>query len=438
MSDALHVAVLLAAGQGLRFGGDRPKQYQLVGSEPLLRRSVRVFADYGKIGSIIVVVPKGGMAVAEQVLGAFAGKVRLVEGGATRQQSALIGLRECQSLEHFQQKWTPVLRRKMRKNKELEQFTEPGEVKTALAPDYVHIHDAARPFPSHHLLDKIISALTPQSGIVPALAVADTLKKANETGEIVATVDRQGLYRAQTPQSFPFAAILAAHEQAWQQGRDDFTDDASIAEYYGLPCKLIEGEASNIKITQPQDLEQANKMNNPSSFPDLRTGNGYDVHALEAGEGVILCGIMIAHHSKLSGHSDADVALHALTDALLATMGAGDIGTHFPPSDPQWRGASSHIFVEHALELIRARGGRLVNIDITLIAEAPKITPRRAAMVARLAEILQLEAQRISVKATTNERLGFIGREEGIAAIATANVLYPGEVPAWEVGENGN
>jgi len=399
MSEPLHAAVILAGGQGLRAGGDKPKQYQLIKGESLLRRSVQTFTRCDKICSLVVVVPVGGMAQAQEALGSLMDCVQLVEGGSTRQQSALMGLRFFQNL----------------------------------SPDYVHIHDAARPLLSNKLLDKIINSLSPQSGIIPALAIADTLKRSNEAGEIIATLDRQGLYSAQTPQSFPFTSILSAHEQACLEGRDNFTDDASIAEYYGLPCTIIEGEVSNIKITKAADLDHANKLlpqANPISFPDLRTGNGYDVHALVAGDGVTLCGIKIPHQATLSGHSDADVALHALTDALLATMGAGDIGTHFPPSDPQWRGAPSHIFVTHALKLVRSHGGRLVNIDITLIVEVPKITPHRDAMVANLAKMLGLQAQRISIKATTNERLGFIGREEGIAAIATANVLYPGDVPA--------
>jgi len=397
-------AIILAAGQGLRLGGDRPKQYQLLGHEPLLRRTVRVFTTYHQIHRVLVVTPVGGREEAAQALGSLADEVVLVEGGATRQLSAWLGL--C-ALQEF-------------------------------SPDYVHIHDAARPFVTHQLLDNITAALTPDVGIVPTLAVTDTLKKGNSAGkkgniagEIIATIDRQGLYAAQTPQSFPYASILSAHERARREDCQHLTDDASVGEYDGLRIQMIEGDVDNIKITTRADMDRAMQMLTKERpfFPDLRTGNGYDVHMLEKGDGIILCGVKIAHPYKLSGHSDADVALHALTDALLATMGAGDIGTHFPPSQPQWRGAPSHIFVTHALQLIRARAGRIVNIDITLIAEAPKIAPHRDAMVMRLASLLGLEETRISVKATTNERLGFIGREEGIAAIATANVLYPGEVP---------
>jgi len=391
------VAVILAAGSGLRVGGSIRKQYQPIGDEALLCHTVRAFVTYNKISQLVVVVPVGGIAQAQGVLGNLAKRVLFVEGGTTRQQSALLALRAL----------------------------------SVFSPDYVHIHDGARPFVCHDLLDRLNRALTPQSGVVPTLAVTDTLKKVGKTGEIIATLDRQGLYQAQTPQSFPFAAILAAHEQAALSSRENFTDDSSVAEWYGLKMQHIEGSIDNVKITQKADMERANRLADRNDiFPDIRTGNGYDVHRLEAGDGVILCGVKLPCPFSLYGHSDADVALHALTDALLATLGAGDIGVHFPPSDEQWRGASSDIFVSHALDLVRARNGRIANIDITLIAEAPKITPHREAMISRLAELLSLEPDRISVKATTNERLGFIGRGEGIAAIATANVLYPGQVPS--------
>jgi len=459
-------AVILAAGQGLRLGGDRPKQYQHIGGEPLLRHTVRAFISYGKISPIILVFPVGGKQALDIALGDLGQHVIAVEGGATRQQSALLGLRALQTF----------------------------------SPDYVHIHDGARPFVSHRLLDALVCSLTPQNGVIPGLSVTDTLKKIDAQGDIVATLDRHGIYQAQTPQSFPFATILAAHEKAaleqfpksvkrfsdkncgenkeLEQISDsieshsaltqhqNFTDDAAVAEWYGLKLRLIEGEAENIKITKMHDLEQANqKLKHLSCkwdqfldkkcgekqtietqmsdsikshsalkehndvFPDIRTGHGYDVHILVPGSHITLCGVAIAHHLTLSGHSDADVALHALTDALLATLGAGDIGTHFPPTDPQWRGVASHIFVTHALSLIRAQKGRIANIDISLIAEAPKIAPHREAMVSFLSTLLGLEPQRISVKATTNERLGFIGRDEGIAALATATILYPGSVP---------
>jgi 2-C-methyl-D-erythritol 4-phosphate cytidylyltransferase/2-C-methyl-D-erythritol 2,4-cyclodiphosphate synthase len=212
----------------------------------------------------------------------------------------------------------------------------------------------------------------------------------------------------------------------------DFTDDASIAEWANMPVKIVAGSPDNMKLTWARDILMANQRFAPqhASFPDIRTGNGYDVHAFEPGDHVVLCGVSIPHDKKLSGHSDADVGLHALTDALLATCGAGDIGTHFPPSDPQWKGAASHIFTEYAAKLVRERGGRIANVDVTLICEAPKIGPHREAMTAELSAMLGISSERISVKATTNEKLGFLGREEGIAAIATASVVFPGEVPA--------
>jgi 2-C-methyl-D-erythritol 4-phosphate cytidylyltransferase/2-C-methyl-D-erythritol 2,4-cyclodiphosphate synthase len=215
-------------------------------------------------------------------------------------------------------------------------------------------------------------------------------------------------------------------------GKSGFTDDAAVAEWTKLPVKIVAGSPDNIKLTWARDLAAADQRLTAggSAFPDVRTGNGYDVHSFEPGDHVTLCGVAIPHAKRLYGHSDADVALHALTDALLATCGAGDIGTHFPPSDPQWRGAASRLFVEHAAKLVREHGGRIANVDLTLIAEAPRIGPHRAAMVAAVSEMLGVAAERVSVKATTNERLGFVGREEGIAAIATASVVYPGTLPA--------
>ncbi|RVB54498.1 2-C-methyl-D-erythritol 2,4-cyclodiphosphate synthase, partial [Mesorhizobium sp. M7A.F.Ca.CA.004.06.1.1] len=224
---------------------------------------------------------------------------------------------------------------------------------------------------------------------------------------------------------------LAAHEKARHLGKMDFTDDAAIAEWAHIPVKIVPGSPDNVKLTWARDIAMADQRLSGERvrFPDIRTGNGYDVHAFEPGDHVTLCGVAIAHDKKLSGHSDADVGLHALTDALLATCGAGDIGTHFPPSDPQWKGAASRIFVEHAAKLVRARGGRIANADITLICEAPRVGPHREAMTAALSQMLAITPDRISIKATTNEKLGFVGREEGIAAIATASVVFPGEVP---------
>jgi 2-C-methyl-D-erythritol 4-phosphate cytidylyltransferase/2-C-methyl-D-erythritol 2,4-cyclodiphosphate synthase len=261
--------------------------------------------------------------------------------------------------------------------------------------------------------------------------VAETLKRAGADELVSGTVPRERLYIAQTPQGFPFWPINAAHQKAHRAGKSGFTDDAAIAEWTKMPVKIVAGSPDNIKLTWARDIAAADHRlsGNTRQFPDVRIGNGYDVHSFEAGDHVMLCGIAIPHTHRLSGHSDADVALHALTDALLATCAAGDIGTHFPPSDPQWRGAASRVFVEHAATLVRERGGRIANADVTLIAEAPTIGPHREAMVAAVSAMLGIAPDRISVKATTNERLGFIGRKEGIAAIVTASVVYPGTLP---------
>jgi 2-C-methyl-D-erythritol 4-phosphate cytidylyltransferase/2-C-methyl-D-erythritol 2,4-cyclodiphosphate synthase len=329
--------------------------------------------------------------------GAHADRVTTVLGGPTRQESVRLGLLALKSS----------------------------------SPAKVLIHDAVRPFADTDLIDRTIEAIGERSGALAALPVADTLKREALGGFVGETVSRAGLHAAQTPQGFPFSLILAAHEKAYEIGRLDFTDDAAIAEWARIPVRLVPGSPDNVKLTWARDISMADQLLKGSSscFPDVRTGNGYDVHAFETGDQVVLCGVAIPHDKKLSGHSDADVALHALTDALLATCGAGDIGTHFPPSDPQWKGAASRIFVEHAASLVRGRGGRIVNADVTLICEAPKVGPHREAMTAALSSMLGISAERVSVKATTNERLGFVGREEGIAAIATASVIYPGEVP---------
>jgi 2-C-methyl-D-erythritol 4-phosphate cytidylyltransferase/2-C-methyl-D-erythritol 2,4-cyclodiphosphate synthase len=291
------------------------------------------------------------------------------------------------------------------------------------------IHDAVRPFISRALLDRIASSLTADCGVLPALAVSETVKRKDIQGFVSETVSRADLFAAQTPQAFPFGPILQAHEKARMQSDQEFTDDASVAEYAGLKVRMVEGAPENIKLTWKHDIDMADKkLSVAAAFPDVRVGNGYDVHALTPGDHVTLCGVKIAYQAGLSGHSDADVGLHALTDALLATRGAADIGTHFPPTDPQWRGVASRVFVEHAAAIVRAAGGIVANVDVTLICEAPKISPHREAMVSAMSSMLGISSDRVSVKATTNEKLGFIGRGEGIAAIATASVVYPGNL----------
>lgn len=392
-------AVIVAAGRGERAGQsiEGPKQYRRIGGQAVLARTLRVFAQCSAIEKIVVVIHADDRNLYENAINEHYSNVRVVIGGPTRQESTRLGLLAL-------------------KND---------------APNYVLIHDGVRPFIEQSFLENIFDNLTADEGVLPALAVSDTLKQSASDGTVKTTVPRAGLFSAQTPQAFPFAPILDAHENAFLSGRSDFTDDASIAEAYGLVVRIIEGSPDNTKLTWAKDIEMADKRLRQSmtSFPDIRTGNGYDVHSFEPGDHVTLCGVAIPHNRKLNGHSDADVALHALTDALLATRGAGDIGTHFPPSDPQWKGAASHIFVEHAVKIVREAGGRIANADVTIIAEEPKIGPHRPAMTEAMANMLGISQDRISVKATTNEKMGFVGRGEGIAAIVTATVIYPGEVP---------
>ena len=296
------------------------------------------------------------------------------------------------------------------------------EALAAQNPDRVLIHDAARPWVSADMIARVLAALDRQGGAIAAIPVVDTLKRDGADGFIAATIQRDGLWRAQTPQAFHFQPILDAHRHARAEDRTDFTDDAAIAEWAGLDVGLVLGSESNRKMTTAEDLAAANL---PAAFPDIRTGSGFDVHRFTQGDHVMLCGVQVPHDHGLEAHSDGDVALHALTDALLGAIGAGDIGQHFPPTDPQWRRAESAVFVREAARLVRARGGRIGNIDITILCERPRIGPYREAMRARLAEILGLALDRTSVKATTTEKLGFTGRGEGLAVMATATVLLP-------------
>ena len=394
MSNRRIGAVLVAAGRGERAGQsvEGPKQYRRVGGEPVIRRTLRAFREHPLISEISVAIHAEDFELFRQAVGDLAEGVTVVTGGPTRQASTRLALLALQ-------------------DKNL---------------NGVLIHDAVRPFVDAALIDRVCADLS--VGALPAVPVSDTIKKADKDGIVVTTVPRADLYAAQTPQGFPFGKILEAHEEAFRQGREDFTDDAAIAEWAGIPVRIVEGSPDNVKLTWAKDIEMANARLS-QSFPDVRTGNGYDVHSFGEGDHVTLCGVAIPYHRALSGHSDADVGLHALTDALLATCGAGDIGTHFPPSDMRWKGAASRIFVEEAVRIVRERGGRIANADITLIAEAPKVGPHREAITATLSHMLKISPDRVSIKATTNERMGFVGREEGIAAIATATVVYPGELP---------
>ncbi len=386
--------VVVAAGRGERMGdrAEGPKQYRKIGDKPILRHSLEAILAWHRTGDVVVVIHPDDASLFETAVYGMqhAERVRSVLGGKTRQESVFNGLRALD-----------------------------GDLVAA-----VMIHDAVRPFLDDTLLDRIAAPiLKGHSGAVPAIPVADTLKRGAD-GAIVETVDRQALYAAQTPQAFDFQTILSAHEHASHASDVEFTDDASILEWAGQTVRLAEGTTDNVKITLRRDLDLANERMSKRMVPDVRCGNGYDVHQLVPGNGVTLCGIFIEHEKSLSGHSDADVALHALTDALLATCGEGDIGDHFPPSDPQWKGCASYVFLKHAAKIVRERGGTITNADVSIIAERPKVGPHREAMRKNLSDMLEIDMTRCSIKATTNEKIGFAGREEGIAAIATATVIY--------------
>jgi 2-C-methyl-D-erythritol 4-phosphate cytidylyltransferase/2-C-methyl-D-erythritol 2,4-cyclodiphosphate synthase len=392
--------VIVAAGRGERAGSpeEGPKQYRAIGGRPVIAHTLEKFVTWPQTAKIVIVIHRDDEKLMRSALETIADSsgVETTFGGATRQQSVLAGLRQLE--------------------------------KTGVT--HVMIHDAVRPFFDHDLLDRIAAALSAGAlAVLPAMPVTDTLKRAGTNALVTETVPRVGLYAAQTPQSFRLIDILAAHEKAAAANKTDFTDDAAIAEWAGLPVTVVAGSADNVKLTIKRDIAMADEKLSAGLLPDVRTGNGYDVHQLEPGDGVTLCGVFIPHDQTLKGHSDADVALHALTDALLATCGAGDIGDHFPPSDPQWKGAPSRIFIEHAAKIVRDHGGTIMNADVSLIAEAPKVGPHREAMRAKLSEFLGISLERCSVKATTNEKIGFVGRREGIAAIATATVVYRGGRP---------
>ena len=375
------VALVVGAGEGQRFGGELPKQYHLLAGVAVMRRSLKAFIDHPDVSVVQAVIHPNHHELYDAAAQGLALPVP-VDGGATRQGSVLNGLESLNADE----------------------------------PSTVLIHDAARPLVDPGVISRVLAALQTSPGAIPALAVADTLKRSD--GQFVeTTVDRQGLWRAQTPQGFHYQNILAAHRQA---SGDELTDDAAVAERAGLAVAIVEGSEDNIKVTRTGDMVRAERI---LGAGETRTGLGFDVHRFGPGDHVMLCGVKVPHKFGLEGHSDADVGLHAVTDALLGAIGEGDIGTHFPPSDPQWKGTGSDIFLRHAGDMIAGKGGRISNIDVTLICEQPKIGPHRAAMIKRMAEILSITEHRISIKATTTERLGFTGRGEGIAAQAAATVV---------------
>ncbi len=391
-TDAPRVAaVIVAAGRGIRAGGGLPKQYRTIGDRMVLSRTVVAFARHPRIDDVRVVIHPDDRVLYEAAVAGF-DLPEPVPGGATRQESVRAGLEA---------------------------------LAAGTAPEAVLIHDAARCFVPAAVIDRVIDAVDATHGAIPALPVSDTLKRAD--GERVrGTVARAGLYRAQTPQGFPFAPILAAHRAA--AARAGLTDDAAVAEAAGLAVRLVAGAEENLKLTTEADFARlTRRMDAPRLEP--RTGFGFDVHRFAPGDHLWLCGVRIAHPATLKGHSDADVALHALTDALLGAIADEDIGAHFPPSDPEWRGAPSHRFLTHAARRVREKGGEIAHCDITILCEAPRIGPHRAAMRARVAGILGIPNTRVSLKATTTEGLGFTGRGEGIAAQAVATVLLPSDAP---------
>jgi 2-C-methyl-D-erythritol 4-phosphate cytidylyltransferase/2-C-methyl-D-erythritol 2,4-cyclodiphosphate synthase len=379
-------ALIVAGGRGVRTGSPVPKQYARIGEEMVLARTLRAFLAHPGIDAVQAVIGEDdadGYGAAVEGLD----RTRLLPpayGGPTRQASVHNGL----------------------------------EALKAHAPDRVLIHDAVRPFVTGDVIARVLEALDDAPGAIAAIPIADTLKQAGADRRIAGTLDRSQVWRAQTPQGFRFPEIFAAHAAAQAAGIA-MTDDAAIAEWAGLPVTLVMGAERNRKLTTAEDLAMADDAH----IPDVRMGQGFDVHRFVPGDHVWLCGVKVAHTHALQGHSDADVALHALTDALLGAIGAGDIGQHFPDTDARWKGAASHIFLEEALRLVRTRGGSIGNVDVTILCESPKIAPHRAAMRGRIAEILGLEEARVSVKATTTEGLGFTGRREGIAALATATVV---------------
>ena len=384
MGDCLSLVV--AAGRGERFGGEIPKQYRMLGGQPVLRRALAAFLGHEGVDAVRAVIGADHRRLYDETTAALP-LLEPVVGGATRQQSVLLGLESLADAN----------------------------------PDFVLIHDAARPLVDRATIQRTLGALDRAPGAVAAVPVSDTLKRAvpetpGADAMVSATVPREGLWRAQTPQGFRFPEILAAHRRF---AGAELTDDAAVFERAGFAVALVPGSEDNVKVTTEDDLSRAERI---IVQGEVRTGFGFDVHRFGAGDRVMLCGVTIPFGRGLEGHSDADVGLHALTDALLGAVGAGDIGTHFPPGDPQWRDEASEVFLREAGMRVAGAGGTVTNVDLTLICEQPRIAEYRDAMVASVARILGIATDRVSIKGTTTERLGFTGREEGIAAQAVATV----------------
>jgi 2-C-methyl-D-erythritol 4-phosphate cytidylyltransferase/2-C-methyl-D-erythritol 2,4-cyclodiphosphate synthase len=387
--------LVVAAGRGVRLGADRPKQYLNCDGRPLIVHTLEALAAGFPFSAVTVVIRAEDRALYDEAMahleaGAAAALGPPAIGGSTRQQSVLAGL----------------------------------EALAAAAPEIVLVHDAVRPFPSPALIARAVEAAERHGAAAPGTPMSDTVKQVDAEGRVLSTPPRAALRAVQTPQAFRFPLILEAHRRAAAAKVGDLTDDVAVAEWAGSPAYVFEGDGANLKVTTMQDLEAA-EARLAGGSGETRVGQGFDVHAFAPGDGVWLCGVLIPHSASLSGHSDADVGLHALADAIYGALAEGDIGQHFPPSDPKWKGAASKIFLAHAAERVRARGGRIVHLDATLICEKPKIGPHREAMRARVAAIAGIDIGRVAVKATTTERLGFTGRSEGIACLATATVRLP-------------
>ena len=387
--------LVVAAGRGSRVAAERPKQYLICAGRPLLAHTLEGLAGAWRFSAITVAIHGHDRALYDEALARLSPSAREAIGppaigGSTRQQSVLAGL----------------------------------EMLAATRSEIALIHDAARPFPSAALVMRAVEAARAHGAAAPGTPLSDTVKQVDGEGRVLASPPRASLRAVQTPQAFRFNLILEAHRRAARAGIADFTDDIAVAEWAGASAYVFEGDPANIKVTTMQDLKAA-ESRFKSGAGDVRVGQGFDVHAFAPGDHVWLCGVRIPHGKSLAGHSDADVALHALADAIYGALGESDIGAHFPPSDPQWKGAASHIFLAHAAERVRARGGFIGHLDVTLICEAPKIGPHREAMRARIAEIAGVSVGRVAVKATTSEGLGFTGRGEGVACLATATLTVP-------------
>jgi 2-C-methyl-D-erythritol 4-phosphate cytidylyltransferase / 2-C-methyl-D-erythritol 2,4-cyclodiphosphate synthase len=382
-------AVIVAAGRGHRAGGDLPKQYRALAGEPVIRPTLAAFLAHPRVGAVQPVIHPDDAPLFRAATGGLS-TLPPAHGGATRQASVRAGL----------------------------------EALAGSAPDLVLIHDAARPFLTSGLITRAIAAGEEHGAAVPAIAIADTVKKIDDQAMVTETLERSRLRMVQTPQAFAFGLIVDAHRRAAAAGLEDFSDDAALAEWAGHRVNVFAGETANVKLTTEDDFVRAEVLRT-AALADVRTGSGFDVHAFADGDHVMLGGVRIPHARGLTGHSDADVALHALVDAILGALADGDIGAHFPPSDPQWRGAASERFLAFASERVRARSGVIAHLDVTIVCEAPRVAPHRDAMRTSIAAIAGIPITRVAVKATTSERLGFTGRGEGIVAMATATVRLP-------------